>query len=137
MVGVALLRPLLLGGFGGAGGVLLAQYAARGQEQDITYQEPGPTPLVLAPGPSPLVLAPGPQALDSGRAGQILQFGAPREGVEGPLVYRNHVLAYDSARRVPKWVVLWPTEHSRRHLNTPKRRITSEHTKRENTPRHC
>ena len=100
---VTVLRPLLLGGFGGAGTVLLAQYVGRGQEQDITFQENGLSPLVQAPGP---------QALDSGRAGQILQFGAPREGVEGPLVYRNHVLAYDSARRVPKWVVLWATEHS-------------------------
>ena len=79
------LRPLLAGLAGGVGGWLLSQKVAA-PVPDVTYEEPPPN--ILA----------------TGRAGEILKFGAPKEGVSGPLVYKNHVLAYDSARRVPKWV---------------------------------
>ena len=59
---------------------------------------------VAAPVPDVTYEEPSPNILATGRAGEILKFGAPKEGVSGPLVYKNHVLAYDSARRVPKWV---------------------------------
>ena len=58
---------------------------------------------VAAPVPDVTYEEPPPNILATGRAGEIL-FGAPKEGVSGPLVYKNHVLAYDSARRVSKWV---------------------------------
>ena len=77
--------PLLTGLAGGVGGWLLSQKVAA-PVPDVTYEEPPPN--ILA----------------TGRAGEILKFGAPKEGVSGPLVYKNHVLAYDSARRVSKWV---------------------------------
>jgi len=85
MSSASALRPLLAGLAGGVGGWLLGQKGAA-SVPDVTYEEP--TPNILA----------------TGRAGEILKFGAPKEGVSGPLVYKNHVLAYDSARRVPKWV---------------------------------
>ena len=85
MSSASALRPLLAGLAGGVGGWLLSQKGAA-SVPDVTYEEP--TPNILA----------------TGRAGEILKFGAPKEGVSGPLVYKNHVLAYDSARRVPKWV---------------------------------
>ena len=83
------LRPLLAGLTGGLGGVLISQL--------LSQKEAAPVPDVTFEEPSPNLLA-------TGRAGEILKFGAPKEGVSGPLVYKNHVLAYDSARRVPKWV---------------------------------
>jgi len=101
---MASLRPMLLGGLGGAGGVLVTQWLTGGS-LDLTYQEP-PGPLA-DPSPSPqppVVPSPPPSALASGRAGEILRFGAPVEGLGQPLVYSNHVLSYDAARRVPRWV---------------------------------
>ena len=85
MATASALRPLLAGLAGGVGGWLLSQKVAA-SVPDVTYEEPPPNSLA------------------TGRAGEILKFGAPKEGVSGPLVYKNHVLAYDSARRVPKWV---------------------------------
>ena len=84
------LRPLLAGLTGGLGGVLISQLLSQKEAvrsvADVAFEEPPPNLLA------------------TGRAGQILKFGPPKEGVSGPLVYKNHVLAYDSARRVPKWV---------------------------------
>jgi len=83
------LRPLLAGLTGGLGGVLISQLLSQKEAApvpDVTFEEPTHN------------------RLSTGRAGEILKFGAPKEGVSGPLVYKNHVLAYDSARRVPKWV---------------------------------
>ena len=83
------LRPLLAGLTGGLGGVLISQLLSQKEAApvpDVTFEEPTHNRLA------------------TGRAGEILKFGAPKEGVSGPLVYKNHVLAYDSARRVPKWV---------------------------------
>ena len=82
------IRPLLAGLAGGVGGVLITQLLSNNEpaaRADITFEELPRNPL-------------------TGRAGEILKFGAPKEGVSGPLVYKNHVLAYDSERRVPKWV---------------------------------
>lgn len=83
------IRPLLAGVAGGVGGVLITQLLSQNKGvspvADVTFEEPPRN--ILA----------------SGRAGEILKFGAPKEVME-PLVYKNHVLAYDSARRVPKWV---------------------------------
>jgi len=83
------IRPLLAGLAGGVGGVLITQLLSNNEpaaRADVTFEEPPRNPLA------------------TGRAGEILKFGAPKEGVSGPLVYKNHVLAYDSERRVPKWV---------------------------------
>ena len=83
------IRPLLAGLAGGVGGVLITQLLSNNEPAagaDVTFEEPPRNPLA------------------TGRAGEILKFGAPKEGVSGPLVYKNHVLAYDSERRVPKWV---------------------------------
>ena len=85
MSNASALRPLLAGLAGGVGGWLLGQKVPA-PVPDVTYEEPPP------------------DILATGRAGEILKYGAPKEGVSGPLVYKNHVLAYDSARRVPKWV---------------------------------
>jgi len=82
-------RPLLAGLAGGVGGVLISQLLSRKEEApvpDVTFEE-SPRNLLV-----------------KDRAGEILKFGAPKEGVSEPLIYKNHVLAYDSARRVPKWV---------------------------------
>jgi len=73
---------------------------------DLTYQEQT-KPLANPSPPSPqapVAPSPPPSPLASGRAGEILRFGAPVEGLGGPLVYSNHVLSYDAARRVPRWV---------------------------------
>jgi len=73
------------------GGVIITRYMTREQDNvDITFQEQQQIPP--------------PDPLTTGRAGEILQYGCPVEGVPGPLVYRNHVLGYDSVRRVPRWV---------------------------------
>ena len=66
-------RPLLLGALGGGGGVLLAKLLTKEQGVDITFQEQ------LGQTPDPLI---------QGRAGEILKYGAPKEGVSQPLVYR-------------------------------------------------
>ena len=82
-----LVRQVMAGLAGAAGGVLASKYIS----QDVTYQEPPASSGLIKP-----VLPP--------RAAQILAFGQPTATVPSPLVYRNHVLEYDSARRVPKWV---------------------------------
>eukprot|EP00092_Neocalanus_flemingeri_P035370 GFUD01038483.1.p1 GENE.GFUD01038483.1~~GFUD01038483.1.p1 ORF type:complete len:414 (+),score=155.40 GFUD01038483.1:69-1310(+) len=86
-----LARHLLGGLAGAAGGLVAGRYIF---SQDVTYQEPAP-PLPALSVTKPLL---------SSRATQILAFGQPAATVPSPLVYRNHVLEYDSARRVPKWV---------------------------------
>lgn len=82
-----LVRQVMAGLAGAAGGVLASKYIS----QDVTYQEPPASSGLIKP-----VLPP--------RASQILAFGQPSATVPSPLVYRNHVLEYDSARRVPRWV---------------------------------
>ena len=95
-------RPVLAlvaGGLGGAVGHLTTRYLS----PDLTYQEPPVQP----PGVRALVQPVSPAS----RAGQILAYGVPRPPTPGPMVYRNHVLEYDSARKVPRWVA----EHLTRH----------------------
>ena len=75
---------------------------------DITYQEtslptqPPPTPPI--PSPIKSLVRPSSPISSPSRAAQILAFGSPRPPTPGPIVYTNHVLEYDSARKVPKWV---------------------------------
>jgi len=83
-----LARQLLAGLTGAAGGVIVTNYLTK---QDVTYQEPPAASSISKP-----LLPP--------RASKILAFGQPAPIVPSPLVYRNHVLEYDSARRVPRWV---------------------------------
>jgi len=83
---IPLLRPLLLGGAGGAIGWSLAR------KIDITFEEKVEAVEDVSSG-----------ATDP-RPGEILKYGAPWEGVGQPLVYKNHIVQYDSSRRVPRWV---------------------------------
>jgi len=83
-----LARQVLAGLAGAAGGLLAAKVIFR---PDVTFQEPPASAGIAKP------------VLPT-RAAQILAFGQPSATVPSPLVYRNHVLEYDSARRVPKWV---------------------------------
>ena len=97
MKAVLLSRPalaVLAGGVGGAVGHLTARYSS----PDITYEESPPP--VQPVGARTLVQPVSPAS----RAAQILAFGVPRPPAPGPLVYNNHVLEYDSARKVPRWV---------------------------------
>lgn len=96
----------------GAVGVVTGRYLS----QDITYQELSlpPPPHPPPPPPSTFKSFVRPQVssiAQSSRAGQILAFGLPQPPAPGPIVYTNHVLEYDSARKVPKWVA----EHLTRH----------------------
>jgi len=74
----------------GALGLVTGRYLS----PDITYQETLKT----------LVKPPVSPTSQSSRAARILAFGAPRPPTPGPIVYTNHVLEYDSSRKVPKWV---------------------------------
>ena len=80
-------RQVVAGVVGAVGGLLAGKYF---NNADITYQEP--------PGVSKSLISP------TTRAGKILAFGLPRAPTPGPMVYTNHVLDYDSARKVPRWV---------------------------------
>jgi len=84
-----LARQVMAGIVGAAGGVLASSFL--NDKQDITYQEPPASSAIVRPGLS-------------SRAAKILAFGHPTATLPSPLVYRNHVLEYDSGRRVPKWV---------------------------------
>ena len=53
-----------------------------------------------------------PNILATGREREILKFGAPKEGVSGPLVCENHVVAYDS----PRGTLRWAAEHLSREV---------------------
>jgi len=81
-------RQVLAGLTGAAGGLLAGKVIFK---PDVTYQELPASASISKP------------VLQS-RAAQILAFGQPTATVPSPIVYRNHVLDYDSARRVPKWV---------------------------------
>jgi len=84
-----LARQVMAGVVGAAGGILASNYL----QQDFTYQEPPAASSMVKPSPS---LSP--------RATKILAFGQPSTTLPSPIVYSNHVLEYDSARRVPRWV---------------------------------
>jgi nuclease EXOG len=84
-------RQVMAGVVGAAGGILASNYIH--DLQDVTYQEPPASSSIIKPSPS---LSP--------RATKILAFGQPSTTLPSPIVYNNHVLEYDSARRVPRWV---------------------------------
>jgi len=88
------LRSLLLGGAGGAGGVVVARYIL----PDITYQEKTKTPGLVENGGLGLVENGG------NSRSRILKYGVPSPGIPTIIEYENHVLEYDAVRRVPKWV---------------------------------
>merc|ERR1719354_1148119 len=89
-------RYMVSGVVGAVGGLLAGRYL--GANTDITWQEPAPASSPPLPGSRSLTspLAP--------RAAKILAWGTPRPPSPGPLVYSNHVLEYDAARKVPRWV---------------------------------
>jgi len=83
-------RQVMAGLAGAVGGILASKYISY-DIQDVTFQEPPASSGVMKP------------VLPT-RAAQILAFGQPTATMPSPLVYRNHVLEYDSARKVPRWV---------------------------------
>jgi len=91
-------RHILSGVVGAVGGLLAGKYI---NSPDVTFQEaPLPTKNLVQP------------VQVSGRAAKILAFGAPKVPTQGPMVYTNHVLEYDSARKVPRWVAEHLTKDS-------------------------
>jgi len=84
-----LARQVMAGVVGATGGIFVSNYV--NHPQDITYQEPPASSSIIKPSLSP-------------RAAKILAFGHPTTTLPSPIVYSNHVLEYDSARRVPRWV---------------------------------
>jgi len=84
-----LARQVMAGMVGAAGGLLASNLITN--KQDVTYQEPPASSAVAKSSLPP-------------RASKILAFGHPQATVPSPMVYRNHVLEYDSVRRVPRWV---------------------------------
>ena len=85
-------RHLVTGVVGAVGGLIAGKYF---KKPDITYQEaPLPTKSLISPVNVPV----------SSRAAKILAYGAPKVPTQGPMIYTNHVLEYDSARKVPRWV---------------------------------
>jgi len=84
-----LTRQVMAGMAGAAGGLLASNLTSK--KQDVTYQEPPASSALVQPNLPP-------------RASKILAFGRPKAIVPSPMVYKNHVLDYDSARRVPRWV---------------------------------
>jgi len=94
------LRSLALGGLGGAGGVLIARILL----PDITYQEKtmDTRPDQVIPEAAPSTPESSPSLSSSAAA--ILKYGVPAPGLPTILEYENHVLEYDTVRRVPKWV---------------------------------
>ena len=83
-------RYMVSGVVGAVGGLLAGKYLS---STDITWQEPASS--------SPL---PGSRSLTSplaSRAAKILAWGTPRPPIT-TMVYTNHVLEYDAARKVPR-----------------------------------
>ena len=96
MAGLSGPRHLVSGVIGAVGGLLAGKYL---NSPDITFQEQTlPTKSVTPPIVPPTITT------STARAAKILAFGAPRPPLPGPMVYTNHVLEYDSARKVPRWV---------------------------------
>ena len=96
-------RYMVSGVVGAVGGLLAGKYLAN---TDITWQEPAPASSSPLPGSRSLT---SPLAT---RAAKILAWGTPRPPSPGPLVYTNHVLEYDAARKVPRWVAEHLTKDS-------------------------
>ena len=91
-------RHILSGVAGAVGGLLAGKYI---NSPDVTFQEATlPTKNLVQP------------IQVTGRAAKILAFGAPKVPTQGPIVYTNHVLEYDSARKVPRWVAEHLTKDS-------------------------
>jgi len=81
------LRTVVLGSLGGVGGVVLARHFL----PDVTYVETSNQ-------------AQQQQLAETNSLNRILKYGVPSSAVPTLLQYDNHVLEYDPARRVPKWV---------------------------------
>ena len=90
-------RYMVSGVVGAVGGLLAGKYLAN---TDITWQEPAPASSTPLPGSRSLTSP----LSSASRAAKILAWGTPRPPSPGPLVYTNHVLEYDAARKVPRWV---------------------------------
>jgi len=99
-----LLKTFVLGGVGGAGGILLTK---------TIWGDFGSNPLTIKPmedlhKTNPVILEqpkPLPQLTPVQlRSEKILKYGAPTACLPDVLHYQNHVLQYDASRRTPKWV---------------------------------
>jgi len=90
------LRPLILGGAAGALGWKLAQ------KIDITFHEKDEIVEQTTENKNECSEALKPDV--NVRSREILKYGGACEGVAAPIVYSNHVVQYDSSRRVPRWV---------------------------------
>lgn len=99
-----LFKSFVLGGAGGAGGILLTK---------TILGDFGPNPLTVKPiddllktntinleQPKPLPELTPVQL----RSEKILKYGAPTACLPDMMQYQNHVLQYDASRRTPKWV---------------------------------
>ena len=98
-------RYLVSGVVGAVGGLLAGKYLGENSHQlDVTWEEP--------PLPGSRKLTSPLTSTTASRAAKILAWGAPRPPSPGPLVYTNHVLEYDGARKVPRWVAEHLTQTS-------------------------
>ena len=95
-------RYMVSGVVGAVGGLLAGKYLS---STDITWQEPSPASSAPLPGSRSLT---SPLA---SRAAKILAWGTPRPPIT-TMVYTNHVLEYDAARKVPRWVAEHLTKDS-------------------------
>ena len=93
---------MVSGVVGAVGGLLAGKYLS---STDITWQEPAPVSSPPLPGSRSLT---SPLA---SRAAKILAWGTPRPPIT-TMVYTNHVLEYDAARKVPRWVAEHLTKDS-------------------------